>query len=148
MRIAILGRGNVGGGLARSWEKAGHEVTAFGRDGGDASSDGLRELSEQPTKPTDILLLAGGSLSMVVSGAQPVTVGERALADLDGDGVFDIGDGIVINFSEPFTDNNHNFVFEPELGETFQDVGLDGVPGTGDFGEGNGQFDYDPDRAG
>src|SRR5437588_8219632 len=38
MRIAILGRGNVGGGLARSWEKAGHEVTAFGRDGGDATS--------------------------------------------------------------------------------------------------------------
>src|SRR2546423_2873404 len=38
MRIAILGRGNVGGGLARLWEKAGHEVTAFGRDGGDASS--------------------------------------------------------------------------------------------------------------
>ena len=38
MRIAILGRGNVGGGLARLWEKAGHEVVAFGRDGGDASS--------------------------------------------------------------------------------------------------------------
>ena len=38
MRIAILGRGNVGGGLARLWEKAGHEVTAFGRDGGDAST--------------------------------------------------------------------------------------------------------------
>jgi len=38
MRIAILGRGNVGGGLARMWEKAGHEVMAFGRDGGDASS--------------------------------------------------------------------------------------------------------------
>ena len=36
MRIAILGRGNVGGGLAAFWEKAGHEVTAFGRDGGDA----------------------------------------------------------------------------------------------------------------
>jgi pimeloyl-ACP methyl ester carboxylesterase len=116
-------------------------------DGGDTNSDGLRELSEQPTAPTDILLLAGGSLSMVVSGAQPVTVGERVLADLDGDGVFDVGDGIVINFSEPFTDTNHNFVFEPELGETFQDVGLDGVPGTGDFGEGNGHFDYDPDRA-
>jgi predicted dinucleotide-binding enzyme len=37
MRIAILGRGNVGGGLARLWEKTGHEVEAFGRDGGDAS---------------------------------------------------------------------------------------------------------------
>ena len=116
-------------------------------DGGDANSDGLRESTEQPTVPTDILLLASGSLPMIVSGAQPVSVGGRALADLNGDGVYDVGDGIVVNFSEPFTDNNHNLVFEPELGETFQDVGLDGVPGTGDFGEGNGQFDYDPDRA-
>jgi predicted dinucleotide-binding enzyme len=37
VKIAIVGRGSVGGGLARLWEKAGHEVTAFGKDGGDAS---------------------------------------------------------------------------------------------------------------
>src|SRR3954468_5873319 len=35
MRIAVVGRGNVGGGLADLWEKAGHEVTRLGRDGGD-----------------------------------------------------------------------------------------------------------------
>jgi predicted dinucleotide-binding enzyme len=37
MKITVLGRGNVGGGLARRWEQAGHDVTALGRDGGDAS---------------------------------------------------------------------------------------------------------------
>jgi predicted dinucleotide-binding enzyme len=37
VKIAIVGRGNVGGGLARLWEKAGHDVSAFGKDGGDAS---------------------------------------------------------------------------------------------------------------
>jgi 8-hydroxy-5-deazaflavin:NADPH oxidoreductase len=37
MRIAVVGRGNVGGGLADLWEKAGHEVTRIGRDGGDVS---------------------------------------------------------------------------------------------------------------
>jgi predicted dinucleotide-binding enzyme len=37
MRIAVVGRGNVGGGLADRWEEAGHEVTRIGRDGGDAS---------------------------------------------------------------------------------------------------------------
>lgn len=37
MKIAIVGRGNVGGGLARLWEQVGHEVTTFGKDGGDAS---------------------------------------------------------------------------------------------------------------
>ena len=37
MKIAVVGRGNVGGGLADLWEKAGHEVTRIGRDGGDVS---------------------------------------------------------------------------------------------------------------
>src|SRR5829696_7416932 len=35
MKIAVLGRGNVGGGLADLWEKAGYEVTRIGREGGD-----------------------------------------------------------------------------------------------------------------
>lgn len=37
MKIVTVGRGNVGGGLASLWRKAGHEVTGLGRDGGDAS---------------------------------------------------------------------------------------------------------------
>jgi len=37
MRITIIGRGRVGGGLARRWQAAGHDVTALGRDGGDAT---------------------------------------------------------------------------------------------------------------
>lgn len=37
MKIAVVGRGNVGGGLADRWEKAGHDVTRIGRDGGDVS---------------------------------------------------------------------------------------------------------------
>jgi predicted dinucleotide-binding enzyme len=37
MNITVLGRGNVGGGLARLWEQAGHDVTTLGSDGGDAS---------------------------------------------------------------------------------------------------------------
>jgi predicted dinucleotide-binding enzyme len=38
MNICVIGRGNVGGGLARLWRKAGHRVTEIGRDGGDASA--------------------------------------------------------------------------------------------------------------
>ena len=37
MRITVVGKGNVGGGLARRWEIAGHDVTALGRAGGDAT---------------------------------------------------------------------------------------------------------------
>src|SRR5215475_14382131 len=36
MKITVIGRGNVGGGLARRWREAGHEVEELGRDGGDA----------------------------------------------------------------------------------------------------------------
>jgi 8-hydroxy-5-deazaflavin:NADPH oxidoreductase len=35
MRITVAGRGNLGGGLADVWERAGHQVTRLGRDGGD-----------------------------------------------------------------------------------------------------------------
>jgi 8-hydroxy-5-deazaflavin:NADPH oxidoreductase len=37
MKIAVIGRGNVGGRLADLWERAGHEVTRIGREGGDVS---------------------------------------------------------------------------------------------------------------
>src|SRR5205823_6665129 len=37
MRITVIGKGNVGGGLARRWAGAGHDVTAVGREGGDAT---------------------------------------------------------------------------------------------------------------
>jgi hypothetical protein len=41
MNIAVIGRGNVGGGLAKLWRSAGHEVTEIGSDGGDASAAGV-----------------------------------------------------------------------------------------------------------
>ena len=64
MKIVTLSRGNVGGGLAALWRKAGHEVTEPGRDGGDASeadevvvavagptiSDALGEVTDQAGK--------------------------------------------------------------------------------------------------
>ena len=37
MRITVYGKGNVGGGLADKWVRAGHQVTRLGRDGGDVS---------------------------------------------------------------------------------------------------------------
>lgn len=38
MNITVIGRGNIGGGLAARWRKAGHEVQELGKDGGDASN--------------------------------------------------------------------------------------------------------------
>src|ERR1700749_1203794 len=52
MRITVVGRGRLGGGLADLWERAGHEVTRLGRDGGDVSD-------------ADVVLVAvpGGSIA-------------------------------------------------------------------------------------
>ena len=52
MKITVIGRGNVGGGLAQLWREAGHEVTELGREGGDASD-------------ADVLLVAvpGGAIA-------------------------------------------------------------------------------------
>jgi 8-hydroxy-5-deazaflavin:NADPH oxidoreductase len=37
MNITTIGKGNIGGGLARRWERAGHAVTTLGSEGGDAT---------------------------------------------------------------------------------------------------------------
>jgi predicted dinucleotide-binding enzyme len=37
VKITTIGKGNIGGGLAKLWRSAGHDVTTLGSDGGDAS---------------------------------------------------------------------------------------------------------------
>ncbi|MFI6604332.1 NADPH-dependent F420 reductase [Nonomuraea sp. NPDC050536] len=36
MNITVIGRGRIGSGLGRLWQSAGHQVTALGREGGQA----------------------------------------------------------------------------------------------------------------
>lgn len=61
MNIAVIGKGNVGGGLARLWERAGHDVTTFGREGGDASG-------------ADVLLVAvpSGAIADALAGVSGI----------------------------------------------------------------------------
>lgn len=71
MNIVSIGKGTIGGGLARRWEQAGHSVTALGRDGGDASS-------------ADVVLIAvpSGSISEALGSEQGVVGSERRLRPL------------------------------------------------------------------
>ena len=57
MKIATIGRGKIGGGLADLWEKAGHEVTRLGHEGGDVAE-------------ADVVLIAmpGGSIEEALAG--------------------------------------------------------------------------------
>src|SRR3954468_8903279 len=59
MKVAVVGRGNVGGGLADRWERAGHDVTRIGKDGGDVSD-------------ADAMLVAvpGGALADALASVQ------------------------------------------------------------------------------
>jgi hypothetical protein len=79
--------------------------------------------------------------------------------DYNKNGVRDYGEPIIVQLSERFRDvgldpgdvydwernptgRAGNWIYDE--GEPFDDSGLDGVPGTGDYGEGNGKFDYNP----
>ena len=80
MNITTIGKGNVGGGLADRWEKAGHAVTRLGSDGGDASD-------------ADVVLLAvpGGSIA-------------DALGKVSG-----LGGKVVIDATNAFGGRNDDF---------------------------------------
>jgi hypothetical protein len=68
---------------------------------------------------------------------------DYALAhDLNGNGRRDAGEPFVLWVSEPFDDSDEDGLFSD--GESYDDIGIDGVAGTGDYGEGNGTFDANP----
>jgi hypothetical protein len=60
VKIAVIGRGNVGGGLARLWREAGHDVEELGRDGGDAAGADAVLLAVPPGAIADALASVNG----------------------------------------------------------------------------------------
>ena len=59
MRIAVVGKGNVGGGLADLWERAGHDVTRIGHEGGDVTE-----------AEAVLVAVPGGAIAAAVDGVQ------------------------------------------------------------------------------
>jgi 8-hydroxy-5-deazaflavin:NADPH oxidoreductase len=102
MKIAVVGRGNVGGGLADRWERAGHELTRIGRDGGDASD-------------ADVVLLAvpGGAVADALETVQ----------GLDGKTVIDATNLIGAEPPAGFT-SNAEFVKSKTNGPTAKSFNL------------------------
>ena len=106
--------------------------------------------SENATKPTTLSNFFDGTFSP--DGSLPVItytdpgpndwVEVLLAGDLNGNGRRDPGEPILRQFHEPFTDLNGNGMYDP--GEPFLDDGLDGVLGTGDYGEGNATFSFNP----
>lgn len=46
VKITTIGGGNIGGGLARLWERAGHQVATLGRVGGSAADADVEALED------------------------------------------------------------------------------------------------------
>jgi predicted dinucleotide-binding enzyme len=73
MNITTIGRGTIGGGLARLWERAGHTVTTLGHEGGSASG-------------ADVVLVAVPSGS--ISGALSNVTGLEGKPAIDATNAF------------------------------------------------------------
>jgi predicted dinucleotide-binding enzyme len=84
MRITVFGKGNVGGGLADLWERAGHRVTRLGRDGGNVSD-------------ADVVLVAvpGGSIAEALD----------TLTGVEGKTVIDATNRIGVDAPDGFASN-------------------------------------------
>ena len=69
VNITVIGRGNVGGGLAALWRQAGHEVQELGRDGGDASGADVLVVAVPWREIADALAKVDGAAGKVTIDA-------------------------------------------------------------------------------
>jgi len=105
-----------------------------------AHGDGAHEADRTSPTEADVWYAHEAEVPGCFAGTTKVPF---ALAiDLNGNGRRDYHEPLLVQSHEPFTDSNGDGVWEP--GEPFQDVGLDGVAGTGDNGEGDGVFTVSP----
>ncbi|MBA2476924.1 MAG: NAD(P)-binding domain-containing protein [Actinobacteria bacterium] len=77
MKIAVIGKGNVGGGLAQRWRAAGHEVTEIGRGGGAADEAEAVLLAVPSAEIEDALRGVSGVEGKTVLDATNHLQGER-----------------------------------------------------------------------
>jgi predicted dinucleotide-binding enzyme len=88
MKIATLGKGNIGGGLAGLWERAGHEVTRLGREGGDVSAAEVVLIAVPGGKVAEALAGAGGIEGKTAIDATNLYGGAEAPAGFDSNAEF------------------------------------------------------------
>jgi predicted dinucleotide-binding enzyme len=77
MNIVVIGRGNVGGGLADLWSRAGHRVTTLGREGGDASDADVVLVAVPSTAIPDALKAVTGLAGKVTIDATNAYAGRN-----------------------------------------------------------------------
>lgn len=132
---------------------------------GRVSVEGLHDRAFDPTGAYPWLVPCdhGGRTGTFDPARPPELSLEMVLAvDYNRNGRRDLAEPLVVQMSEPFEDvgcapdDRYDWRTNPEgtgqnwlweRCEPFEDVGLDGVSGTGDYGEGNQTFDLNPNVA-
>jgi 8-hydroxy-5-deazaflavin:NADPH oxidoreductase len=79
MKITTIGRGTIGGGLARLWRAAGHQVDELGREGGDVSGADVVLVAVPGNKISDALgKVTGleGKIAIDATNALPTREGD------------------------------------------------------------------------
>jgi len=77
MKITVIGRGNVGGGLADFWRTAGHEVQELGQEGGDASRADVVLVAVPGAAIADALAKVNGLAGKTAIDATNLVHGDR-----------------------------------------------------------------------
>jgi 8-hydroxy-5-deazaflavin:NADPH oxidoreductase len=77
VKIVTIGRGNVGGGLAKLWREAGHEVAELGSEGGDASGADVVLLAVPSPAIDDALASVAGLEGKIVIDATNAARGRK-----------------------------------------------------------------------
>ena len=95
MRIAVIGRGNVGGGLARRWRDAGHDVQEVGRDGADVSGSEAVLLAVPSAAIADALASVSGLGGVPMVDATNATRGRPGGFEAQADNVRSLTGGPV-----------------------------------------------------
>jgi hypothetical protein len=124
--------------------------------------EGLRHKEYNPTGEHAVIafcdtLTPGGEFLPDRPAERPVEV--LLAVDYDDDGVRDYAEPVLVMMHERYDDtgapagDRYDWRDSPggtagnwryDEGEPYEDFGLDGVEGTGDYGEGNGRFDHSP----
>ncbi|MDA0180375.1 hypothetical protein OJ997_08710 [Solirubrobacter phytolaccae] len=109
MKITTIGRGTIGGTLARLWRSAGHDVTELGRDGGDAAG-------------ADVVLLAVPSASVPAALSQVTGLSGKLVIDATnrlGDGDLPDGQPSIAEFVKATTNGPTAKAFNLNFGKLF-----------------------------
>jgi hypothetical protein len=145
-----------------------HDVISFCDGGDDPNHYGVFDGTQPQTDPTQILLAVDVNGNGKRDSGEPVLLqGSEHFSDVGTDGKADADEPgyDAVNNPDPNHDDFH-WLHNPsgtennwryDMGEPFDDFGVDGVQGKGcavgssagcyDFGEGNGKFDYAPNVA-